>query len=396
MRKFFYLFLLILFSCSSSDTTILVTNSGEAQGSYYHIKYMSENGEDYQFQIDSILQEVDSSLSIYKDYSLISKLNKGEYLKTDTLFNEVFLAAQKVFLESEGNFDCSISPLVKAWGFYKSNLAASLEVDSAKLKKDNLGDSLVVDSAKIKQAKPRNILVIDTLKIKKDKPKNMLLVDNIKPPKDNAATSFVIDSAKFRSILQDIGFQKIKLKGNSLIMPQNMSLDFNAIAQGFTVDLIARFLESKDIHNYLIEVGGELLAKGRNDEGNIWRVGVDKPLENIDTNERFQFILDLENKALATSGNYRKFYKKDGVKYSHVISPLTGFPAQNSLLSVTVIHDNCMLADAYATAFMVMGVAQTKQFVAQHSDIEIYLVYTEKDGNWKTYTSPKMLKRIIN
>lgn len=396
MRKFFYLFLLILFSCSSSDTTILVTNSGEAQGSYYHIKYMSENGEDYQFQIDSILQEVDSSLSIYKDYSLISKLNKGEYLKTDTLFNEVFLAAQKVFLESEGNFDCSISPLVKAWGFYKSNLAASLEVDSAKLKKDNLGDSLVVDSAKIKQAKPRNILVIDTLKIKKDKPKNMLLVDNIKPPKDNAATSFVIDSAKFRSILQDIGFQKIKLKGNSLIMPQNMSLDFNAIAQGFTVDLIARFLESKDIHNYLIEVGGELLAKGRNDEGNIWRVGVDKPLENIDTNERFQFILDLENKALATSGNYRNFYKKDGVKYSHVISPLTGFPAQNSLLSVTVIHDNCMLADAYATAFMVMGVAQTKQFVAQHSDIEIYLVYTEKDGNWKTYTSPKMLERIIN
>ena len=119
MRKFFYLFLLILFSCSSSDTTILVTNSGEAQGSYYHIKYMSENGEDFQFQIDSILQEVDSSLSIYKDYSLISKLNKGEYLKTDTLFNEVFLAAQKVFLESEGNFDCSISPLVKAWGFYK-------------------------------------------------------------------------------------------------------------------------------------------------------------------------------------------------------------------------------------------------------------------------------------
>ena len=357
---------------------------------------MSENGEDYQFQIDSILQEVDSSLSIYKDYSLISKLNKGEYLKTDTLFNEVFLAAQKVFLESEGNFDCSISPLVKAWGFYKSNLAASLEVDSAKLKIDNLGDSLVVDSAKIKQAKLKNILLVDTLKIKKDKPKNMLLVDNIKPPKDNSATSFVIDSAKFRSILQDIGFQKIKLKGNSLIMPQNMSLDFNAIAQGFTVDLIARFLESKDIHNYLIEVGGELLAKGRNDEGNIWRVGVDKPLENIDANERFQFILDLENKALATSGNYRKFYKKDGVKYSHVISPLTGFPAQNSLLSVTVIHDNCMLADAYATAFMVMGVAQTKQFVAQHSDIEIYLVYTEKDGNWKTYTSPKMLERIIN
>ena len=332
MRNIFYLFFLILFSCSFSDNTILVTNSGEAQGSYYHIKYMSDYGEDYHFQIDSILQEVDSSLSIYKRYSLISKLNNGEQLKTDTLFNTVFLAAQKVFLESEGNFDCSVSPLVNAWGFYK----------------DELGDSLV------------------------------------------------IDSAKFRRVLYDIGFQKIHLIADSLVIPKNMSLDFNAIAQGFTVDLIARYLESKNISKYLIEVGGELLAKGRNDDGNFWRVGVDKPSEHIDSNERFQFILYLENKALATSGNYRKFYKKDGVKYSHVINPFTGFPSQNRLLSVTVIHDKCMLADAYATAFMVMGVRKTKQFVEEHSNIEIYLVYTGKDGQWKTYISPKMLERIIN
>ena len=332
MRNILYLFFLTLFSCSFSDNTILVTNSGEAQGSYYHIKYMSDYGEDYHFQIDSILQEVDSSLSIYKNYSLISKLNNGEQLKTDTLFNIVFLAAQKVFLESEGNFDCSVSPLVDAWGFYN----------------DKLGNSLV------------------------------------------------IDSVKFKSILDDVGFQKIHLIEDSLVIPKQMSLDFNAIAQGFTVDLIASYLDSKNISRYLIEVGGEILAKGSNDDGNIWRVGIDKPSENIDANERFQFILDLEDKALATSGNYRKFYEKNGVKYSHTINPFTGFPAENSLLSVTVIHDNCMFADAYATAFMVMGVKQTKQFVAQHSDIEIYLVYTGKDGDWKTYISPKMLARIIN
>jgi thiamine biosynthesis lipoprotein len=310
----------------------LVTNSGEAQGSYYHIKYMSMLGEDFHSQVDSILLEVDSSLSIYKDYSVISKLNNREIVTADTLFSEVFTAAEKVYTKTEGNFDCSVKPLVNAWGFYK----------------DKFGDSIV------------------------------------------------IDSAKFRKILPYVGFDKISLIADTLVMPKGMSLDFNSIAQGFTVDVIARFFENKNIKNYLIEVGGELLAKGKNADGNIWRVGVDKPSEDIDVKERFQFILDLENKALATSGNYRKFYEQDGVKYSHTINPFTGFPSQNRLLSVTVINDDCMLADAYATAFMVMGVKKTKQFVASNPEIEIYLVYTGNDGDWKTFISPSMQKRIIN
>jgi thiamine biosynthesis lipoprotein len=332
MKNIFYLFGLILCACSSPDNRILVKNLGEAQGSYYHIQYLSENGENYKSQIDSILLEVDSSLSIYKDYSLISKLNKGEDVKTDTLFNAVFLGAEKVFQESEGNFDCSVSPLVNAWGFYKNKL----------------GDSLV------------------------------------------------IDSAKFRKFLPYVGFEKIRLIADSLVLPKGMSLDFNSIAQGYTVDVIAQFLESKGDSNYLVEVGGELLAKGKNADGNIWRVGVDKPTEDIDRQERFQFILDLENKALATSGNYRKFYEQAGVKYAHTINPFTGFPAQNRLLSVTVIHDNCMLADAYATAFMVMGVKKSKKFIKAHPEIEIYLVYTGKDGAWRTFISPIMRDRIIN
>jgi thiamine biosynthesis lipoprotein len=332
MKNILYLFLLILCACSSSDNRILVKNSGSAQGTYYHIQYMSNGGKDFHFQIDSIFKEIDSSLSIYKDYSLISKLNKGEDVKTDTLFNTVFKGAQKVFLESEGNFDCSVSPLVNAWGFYK----------------DKLGDSLV------------------------------------------------IDSAKFRKILPYVGFDKISLIADSLALTKGMRLDFNAIAQGYTVDVIAQFLQAKGYSNYLIEVGGELLAKGKNADGNTWRVGVDKPSENINKNERFQFILDLEDKALATSGNYRKFYEKDGVKYAHTINPFTGFPTQNRLLSVTVIHDNCMLADAYATAFMVMGVRRSKQFVKSHAEIEIYLVYTNKNGKWNTFISANLQKRIIN
>ena len=332
MKNIWYLFILILYSCSSSDNRILVKNSGEAQGSYFHIQYLSEYGENYKLQIDSIFLEIDSSLSIYKDYSLISKLNKGKDVRTDTLFNTVFMAAQKVFLESKGNFDCSVSPLVDAWGFYQ----------------DKLGDSLVVDSL------------------------------------------------KFRKLLSYIGFDKIRLTTDSLFLPKGMSLDFNSIAQGYTVDVIAQFLESKGDSNYLIEVGGELLAKGRNADGNIWRVGVDKPSEDIDVNERFQFILDLENKALATSGNYRRFYEQDGVKYSHTINPFSGFPVQNRLLSATVIHKNCMLADAYATAFMVMGIRKSKQFAKLHPELEIYLVYTGKDGSWQTYISSDMKKRIIN
>ena len=332
MKYIFYLFTIFFFSCSSSDNTILVANSGEAQGSYYHIKYMSMLGEDFHSQVDSILLEVDSSLSIYKDYSVISKLNNREIVTADTLFSEVFLAAKKVYTQTEGNFDCSVKPLVNAWGFYK----------------DKFGDSIV------------------------------------------------IDSAKFRKILPYVGFDKISLIADTLVMPKGMSLDFNSIAQGFTVDVIARFFENKNIKNYLIEVGGELLAKGKNADGNIWRVGVDKPSEDIDVKERFQFILDLENKALATSGNYRKFYEQDGIKYAHTINPFTGSPAQNRLLSVTVINDDCMLSDAYATAFMVMGVKKTKQFVASNPEIEIYLVYTGNDGDWKTFISPSMQKRIIN
>ena len=244
----------------------------------------------------------------------------------------MFKGAQKVFLETEGNFDCSIYPLVNAWGFYDNRLLDSIE----------------------------------------------------------------IDSSRFINILKFIGFDKISLINDSLVMPKGMSLDFNSIAQGFTVDLISEFLESKGNSNYLVEVGGEILAKGKNADGDIWRVGVDKPTDSIDSSERFLFILDLEDKALATSGNYRKFYQKDGIKYSHTINPFTAFPAQNRLLSVSVVHDNCMLADAYATAFMTMGVKKTKKFVETQDEIEVYLVYTAKDGTWKSFISSSMQKRIIN
>ena len=332
MKNVIYLFVLVICACSTSNNRILVTNSGETQGTYYHIKYLSPKGESFKFQIDSLLAEIDSSVSIYKPYSIISSLNKGEEIKTDKIFNLVYFDVLHVGGSTEGFFDCTVSPLVKYWGFYNN----------------------------------------DTNEVK-------------------------VDSVAIQSIMKKVGIDKMTWEDSKVVLAEGVKLDFNAIAQGTSVDLIALLLEEKGVLNYLIEVGGELKAKGINADGNVWRVGVDKPSEEIDFKERFQFILDLKDKALATSGNYRKFYINNGVKYAHTINPKSGFPAQNRLLSVTVISNKCSLADAYATAFMAMGLKKTKQIIKTLDDeLEIYIVYTDKNGDWKMYISPAMKKRIVN
>ena len=214
---------------------------------------------------------------------------------------------------------------------------------------------------------------------------------------NNDTNEVKVDSVAIQSIMKKVGIDKMTWEDSTVVLAEGVKLDFNAIAQGTSVDLIAMLLEEKGILNYLIEVGGELKAKGVNADGNVWRVGIDKPSEEIDFQNRFQFILDLKDKALATSGNYRKFYVRDGVKYAHTINPKTGFPSQNRLLSVTVVTSDCSLADAYATAFMAMGLKKTKQIIKNlDDDIEIYIVYTDKNGDWKVYMSPEMKKRIVN
>jgi thiamine biosynthesis lipoprotein len=134
-------------------------------------------------------------------------------------------------------------------------------------------------------------------------------------------------------------------------------------------------------------VGGELRAKGLNSRDKKWRVGIYKPSNEIDKNDRFQIILNLNDKSLATSGNYRKFYKKDGQIYAHTINPKTAYPVQHSLLSATVIADNCMMADAYATTFMVMGVKQTQEFLKTQEGLEVFLIYTDEDNRWQNWST---------
>ncbi|MGZ3952819.1 MAG: FAD:protein FMN transferase [Flavisolibacter sp.] len=191
------------------------------------------------------------------------------------------------------------------------------------------------------------------------------------------------------SLLRFVGYKKVKLADNKVVkeIPQVM-LDFNAIAQGYTVDVLSSFLESKGIRNYMVEVGGELRAKGRKLNDSSWTVGIKMPSENEEEAAALFARVRMDNKSLATSGNYKKFYVEDGKKYSHIINPFTGYPAKNNLLSTTVIANDCMTADAYATAFMVMGVEKSKQFLSEHKDLglEVFFIYDE-NGVMKTYAT---------
>jgi len=205
-----------------------------------------------------------------------------------------------------------------------------------------------------------------------------------------------VDSALIDSLLQFVGYNKVKLEKNKLIKAKpEILLDFNAIAQGYSVDVLAAFLESKGISNYLVELGGEVKAKGKKNKKEYWKVGIDQPNEMAADERPLQAIINLKDKALATSGNYRKFYIENGKKYAHIIDPHTGFPAKHNLLSASVIAEDCMIADAYATAFMVMGLEKSKQFLLENKDLglEVYFIYDE-NNNWKTYTSETLKKWI--
>ncbi len=188
------------------------------------------------------------------------------------------------------------------------------------------------------------------------------------------------DSIEIKNLLACCGWQKVRLEKGILIKqnPCNQ-VDFNAIAQGYTVDLVAQFLENKGVSNYMIEIGGEVSTSGENESGEFWHIGIDKPVENTE-GRPLQRIVTLDGKSLATSGSYRKFIMRDGKKYSHEIDPSTGYPIQHNLLSVSVIANNCTDADALATAFMVMGLEKAKIKAAQLGVAALFIIQNEKQA----------------
>jgi thiamine biosynthesis lipoprotein len=206
-----------------------------------------------------------------------------------------------------------------------------------------------------------------------------------------------VDQHIIDSLMPLVGFDKVKLE-NNVINKENegIQFDFNAIAQGYSVDLVGDYLEQNGIDRYLIDIGGEVLAKGQKPNGDAWRVGIEKPSDNAQYGDAIEAIVKLENKAMATSGNYRKFYEENGVRYSHTISPQTGYPVQHSILSVSVLADNCALADGWATAFMVMGLDKSIEILGKDKSLDAYFIYSgAKSGELRTYFTEGFNKILV-
>lgn len=205
-----------------------------------------------------------------------------------------------------------------------------------------------------------------------------------------------VDKTKIDSIRQFVGFNKVNLENNRIVKTDpRLMLDCSAIAKGYGVDVVARLLKSKGIKNYMIDIGGELDLSGSNPQNDKWQIGVNKPIDDsLSQNNEIQAILSLSNVGMATSGNYRNFYYKDGKKYAHTIDPRTGYPIQHNILSSTVVAPDCATADAYATAFMVLGLDSAKAICSVHPELEAYFIYSDNKGELRTFFTPGM-KRYI-
>jgi thiamine biosynthesis lipoprotein len=341
---FHLIYFFIFFSCNNNQSNHKVNNyyviQGEAQGTTYHIKFQSSDTSGIEQALSSIFTEMDNVFSTYLEHSFISYINHQSTISNELQFNlynqkhflNILLQSKEIEKLTEGAFNPMVKPLVSYWGFGKER----------------------------------------------------------KEPDE-------IDSAKIADILNLIDFKNVNIicHNDSCILEisKGQQFDFNAIAQGYTVDCIADFFNQKNIDNYMIEVGGEVRTKGVNPDNKPWTIGIDKPLEN-NPQRVLQAKITLNNMSLATSGNYRKFYIKNGIKYAHTINPKTGFPVQHNLLSATVISHTCAKADAYATAFMVMGKDKTIEFIQYHPEenLEIYLIFSDEQGNYQTYMSNGMQK----
>jgi len=313
---------------------------GEAQGTTYSITYIAKAPVE-KAAIDSILQVIDLSMSTYIDNSLISKINRGENLPIDPHFEKVFSASFDIYLQSKGAFDPSIGQLINAWGFGKK--------------------------------------------------------ENHTPPTQKQIDSLLALTGMDKVHYIDTPRGAFIRKDNP-----NIQLNFNAIAQGYTSDVIAEYFLSKQISNFIVEVGGELVIHGRNTLKNKpWRIGIDNPLQKPDEDREIVATVELTDCGLATSGNYRKLWTDSltGQKYVHTINPKTGRPQPSNLLSATVIAPSAMLADGYATTLMALGgIEKAKDFLAQHKELKAVLLYSDEahKGQIQKYVTENLTVEFEN
>lgn len=195
-----------------------------------------------------------------------------------------------------------------------------------------------------------------------------------------------------------VGYNKVALRNGHIVKDDpRIMLDCSAIAKGYGVDVVASYLKSQGVSNFMVEIGGEVVTCGINEQRLPWKIGVTKPTDDsTQTNRELQAVLNVTDKAMATSGNYRNFYYKGGRKYAHTIDPKTGYPVQHSILSATVVADRCAVADAYATSFMVMGLEGARKILQNHPELMAYLIYADEKGNNQVWYSPSMKSKILD
>ncbi len=305
-------------------------------GTTYNITYQFD--EDLKDELVGRMLQVDSALSMFNKESVISHINRGDAVipqnEIGRMFLDVYQLAAKISEKTGGAFDITVAPLVNAWGFgfKQGTLPSRQQVDS------------------------------------------------------------------LRSL---VGYHQVSLhnkNGQSTIRKARpgIMLDCSAIAKGYGADMVARLLEEKGVKNYLVEIGGEIVTQGVSEKRLPWKIGVTKPSEDtLYVGNELQTVLNITDKAMATSGNYRNFYYKGGRKYAHTIDPKTGYPVRHALLSATVLTDQCAVADAYATAFMVMGIEGAKRVLQQEKQLMAYLIFTDRQGRLTVWYSPSLKDKIV-
>ena len=312
MRKVLVIMMLccVLTACNNVEKQQFF---GTTQGSYYSITYFDEQNRDFHHEFDSIFKEIENTLSLWDENSVIRKVNRND---TSVVLNKIFIDnfdyAMRAAELSDGLFDPTVGPLVQAWGFHF---------------KDGM-----------------------------------------------EMTPEIVDSLK-----QLVGYRKIKIEDGKVIKENpNMTLDFNAVAQGYTTDVIGEFLLLNNVDDFLVDVGGEILARGRKPNGDLWKVGIEKPAENKEADRIVQEIVELHNRSIVTSGNYRKYVERNGKRYSHSLNPKTGYPSENTLLSATIICDNTAWADCLASICMIVGIDKAKEILATQENVKAYFIYIDE------------------
>ncbi|WEK20265.1 MAG: FAD:protein FMN transferase [Candidatus Pedobacter colombiensis] len=307
--------LLISFFFKGKDQREFIIH-GYAQGTDYSIKYFARDSVITKQSVDSILSVIDSSMSLYKPYSLISKFNdSSEGLDLDPHFVVVMQKSFEVYKATSGKFDVTVAPLVQAWGFGPKPIA--------------------------------------------------------KFP----------DSAEVKQLLKCVGMNNLSLKGNHLSKRKScIKIDLNGIGQGYSVDVVADYLEYKGIKAFVVEIGGELRIKGPKPDGTAMRIGIEGPAVSANSEPVIRHVIRANNGAITTAGNYRKYLQKGGRKVAHLIDPKTGYPLDNALISVTIYAKDGLTADGYDSPIMAMGLKEALDF-ASKKGMEAYIIYHKSDGS---------------